>query len=291
MKPLIFNAKALDALELEILRNISLKGLLPFDLKINHQNQSFEFVPIEVASLQSLESYLHHYKPDLLFVKKIVFAMMSMTHQVRQYLLTPERLVFDKAHVFYDPLEDYFYFCYVPECQTSHFSDALNLLRDLSIEYDLFQWDWFPKHLLKQKDFSLERFYDALSVKAIKREKNIWGFIQGKKLKKEGSPLESKFVIHAQRAFLIEKNLNPLKYPLYFEKNTIGTGDHCSVVIKGEGINFEHALVFYDYGKYHVSDLKSLYGSFLNGEKIASTMPLVNGDILQIGFKEFVFIH
>jgi pSer/pThr/pTyr-binding forkhead associated (FHA) protein len=64
---------------------------------------------------------------------------------------------------------------------------------------------------------------------------------------------------------------------------TIGRGESNDVVIPNLGVSRKHAQICQVDGEFHIKDLGSTNGIFLNGTKIVGSHPLTHGDKIQIG--------
>lgn len=77
--------------------------------------------------------------------------------------------------------------------------------------------------------------------------------------------------------------------PVPVRRFLIGRGDDCHMRPKSEAISRNHCaiLINEDEDEVILRDLNSRNGSYLNGERIASDMPLDSGDHIQLGRLEF----
>lgn len=64
---------------------------------------------------------------------------------------------------------------------------------------------------------------------------------------------------------------------------TIGRGSEADVVIDNTAISRVHAALEFQNGVYYISDLKSLNGTMVNGEKITELVPVSKNDTIEIG--------
>ena len=67
------------------------------------------------------------------------------------------------------------------------------------------------------------------------------------------------------------------------EELTVGRADGCRIRLDDSFTSQLHARVFSRDGQFFVEDLGSTNGTFVNGSKIATPMPLRRGDRLKIG--------
>lgn len=79
-------------------------------------------------------------------------------------------------------------------------------------------------------------------------------------------------------------------YPL--DKNmVVGRGNKNSIIIKDPYISKQHLKIAKDEGNYYIEDLKSANGTFVNGDRILDVVKLKNGDRIQLGQVEFLFVN
>lgn len=69
----------------------------------------------------------------------------------------------------------------------------------------------------------------------------------------------------------------------------IGRQPGCQIMINNSKISRQHAKLSHAGGQWHVEDLNSANGTYLNGQRIAGPMPIRNGDRLGLGTLEFTF--
>src|SRR5258708_4364072 len=72
----------------------------------------------------------------------------------------------------------------------------------------------------------------------------------------------------------------------------LGRGDANDLVLDAESVSRNHALVYSsDAGVYHINDLGSSNGTFVNGSRVSAPTPLEDGDSITIGTCELRFRH
>jgi pSer/pThr/pTyr-binding forkhead associated (FHA) protein len=66
------------------------------------------------------------------------------------------------------------------------------------------------------------------------------------------------------------------------EKLVIGRGNDCEVILPERQISRYHAEILHETGKFFLHDLDSKNGTHLNGNQVKGTVPLKDGDEIQI---------
>ncbi len=66
------------------------------------------------------------------------------------------------------------------------------------------------------------------------------------------------------------------------EKLVIGRGNDCEVILPERQISRYHAEILHETGKFFLHDLDSKNGTHLNGSQVKGTVPLNDGDEIQI---------
>lgn len=70
--------------------------------------------------------------------------------------------------------------------------------------------------------------------------------------------------------------------PLEADRVVIGRNPDCGVVIPVTSVSREHAQILKVQGKFHIEDLQSRNGTFVNNQAISSRVPLKNNDRIRI---------
>jgi pSer/pThr/pTyr-binding forkhead associated (FHA) protein len=78
-------------------------------------------------------------------------------------------------------------------------------------------------------------------------------------------------------------------FPLEGERMTIGRRPDCDVFLDDVTVSRDHALVVRRGGEYHLDDLGSLNGTYVNRRRIESHR-LADGDELQVGKYKLTFL-
>jgi MFS family permease len=66
-------------------------------------------------------------------------------------------------------------------------------------------------------------------------------------------------------------------------ETTIGRAETCDLALPGEGIEFIHARISFEDGRYILADAGSSEGTFLNDHKLSQSAPLRSGDRIRVG--------
>ena len=93
------------------------------------------------------------------------------------------------------------------------------------------------------------------------------------------------------RAWLRWQSLDGDEQELLLEKavTIIGRGRDNEVVILDTSMSRRHTEVRYESGAFHIRDLRSVNGTFVNGKRIESSLLLKNDDLIQAGSIKFKF--
>ena len=70
---------------------------------------------------------------------------------------------------------------------------------------------------------------------------------------------------------------------------TIGRAIECDVVVASKSVSREHTRIRRDGRRWFVDDLGSTNGTYLNGERVVASLPMMDGDSLKVGDVEFSF--
>jgi VWFA-related protein len=99
------------------------------------------------------------------------------------------------------------------------------------------------------------------------------------------------FTEHMTRAWLLQKNGNEVgkKFRITASETTIGRDVDNTIVINDAMVSLKHAKIVYQQGLYHVLDLISENGTYLNGKKLLRPKELNDWDELKTGNTILIF--
>lgn len=75
------------------------------------------------------------------------------------------------------------------------------------------------------------------------------------------------------------------------DKLSLGRSKDNNIFIKDPFISKEHLIIIKDEETYFLEDLNSANGSFVNQQKVEDVVALKNGDIIEVGNLEFLFVN
>jgi serine phosphatase RsbU (regulator of sigma subunit)/pSer/pThr/pTyr-binding forkhead associated (FHA) protein len=82
---------------------------------------------------------------------------------------------------------------------------------------------------------------------------------------------------------------SPFRHPLQEANVSIGRAAECTIPIKDRYLSRKHAEIVVVDGRWHLKDLGSANGTYLNGTRVERDMPLKPGDRIRLGDTEIVF--
>lgn len=206
----------------------------------------------------------------------------DLNQTLQSYMLSNRHILFHPEKVLYSTQFGKFYFYYLPD-ETYHADyGLLDLFRHLVIEMDQLH---LLKHL-KSNTFDLETF----QLKLLDPKVPLWRRLiksTKRKVKSDHNPTPQKQVY----PMLLDRYNPTVIYKLFFEHNTIGRDEQSNVYLDDLSISRNHAILYKSGRQFFYKDLLSTNGSKVNGSLRDGEQVIVNGDIIQIGEKEFIFIH
>ena len=107
----------------------------------------------------------------------------------------------------------------------------------------------------------------------------------------EGSVYEGSTGMHQARAWLLKKNGNEVgkKFQIISRETIIGRDTNNTIVINDDMVSLTHAKIINQQGHYHVLDLISENGTYLNGKKLLRPKELHDWDELKTGNTTLIF--
>ncbi|MCA9971515.1 MAG: FHA domain-containing protein [Anaerolineales bacterium] len=79
-----------------------------------------------------------------------------------------------------------------------------------------------------------------------------------------------------------EGQLEGQRWTIDAEEFLIGRGSDCQLILPERQVSRYHAKILHENGRYALQDLESKNGTHLNGEQVFGTVPLQDGDEVQI---------
>jgi DNA-binding response OmpR family regulator len=79
------------------------------------------------------------------------------------------------------------------------------------------------------------------------------------------------------------------EHRLTSQAETIGRAVECDIVIASKSVSRQHTRIRRDGRRWFVDDLGSTNGTWLNGERLTGSLPLLDGDSLKVGDLTFIF--
>lgn len=182
---------------------------------------------------------------------------------------------------------------YIPTIYTQASGKLCDLLRQIIIDSEALS-PLCSMMDLRSSVMSPEYLIDIFN----RSESNISSFslrklLAGKRYKEKTSiqPITRKTMQTNKYPMLVNK-VNPSEcFKLYFEYNTIGREADNNVHLDDSSISRRHAAIYKEGIRHYIKDLDSTNGTCLSGQDIDGSKEIVNGDIIQFGDKEFIFIR
>lgn len=225
--------------------------------------------------------------------KAFVMSIDQLNKLCDAYLLEFEKVDFSIQKTFYDPQNKIFLWRYMPTVLRHSLNDLPNLLRhiiiesdDLSKSYDLYK--------LKHDELTLDKVIEHINNDSNLINDGFFKTLFAKKRSKTSHVQKSARTntVHCNHyPMLINKNDPSENFKLYFEQNTIGREDDNNIMIKHDSISRHHAIVYKEGHQHVLKDLHSTNGTYISSTKVCKDTSLINGDKIQFGDKEFIFIR
>ena len=249
------------------------------------------------SDYNSLNDLIKMKQFNLSMLKILINQVEILNRELESYLLDINKVNFDPASVIFNEAKKSFLFRYIPSNNFCSNYDLLAMYRFVAFETQLIDYAF----LKEDTCLSLSILLDQSSIK----EKKSGLFKLNKILN-----YHNKFAgWHKQKRENTSVSLSPknttqrMNYPILFDKthpehsikiffdhNIIGREETCNIRIDDVSISRQHAQLITLNNQFKLIDLNSTNGTYVNREPIDETM-VVNGDIIQIGNKEFIFIR
>lgn len=269
----------------QMLQKIELANTLHSDYIHLIYQGSGEYVT--VAGL--LNSGFYAFDTLLIFME----SLYSLKTLCEEFLLDFDKIDFHPRAIYYDANNKNYLYRYLPyEDRLNHHS-LLDLLQHIGIEnMQLFPenkaFDW-----LKHSQLSLDQFTDNLKKirKETEEKKSPFSYFK-RRTKSPPESIQTSMTQHRKHLPTLTNKSNPEEtHTLYFDFSTVGRSASSNIFIQCATVSKKHAIIVKEETTYHIQDLNSTNGTYLNGLLLNGKSKIVNGDILQFGDKEFIFLR
>lgn len=271
--------------EAEMLSQTHLDHLIPFKWEQNAHSEEMIFTYDLPTDLYSIDAMLEQKLFTIKLFNTLCATIITLNQTLHSYMLSNQNLSFVPKNIFYNPKLGNFLFFYVLDASIQHDYSLLELFRHLAIELNHLQL----LSTLKIQTFELEYFQSKLVVEKPSLWKKFSPFTKHstdlKALKSNITPQKHIYPM------LLERHNPTIMHKLYFDHNTIGRDEQSNIYLDDLSISRKHGTICKSGHQYFYKDLLSTNGSKINGMMCQSEKCIVNGDIIQIGEKEFIFIR
>lgn len=292
MKYCIIFAESYIKFEADMIKNSGVKEFISFTESTSSDN-AFVILQYQTKTTQKTAAELKEirfYHAEQLL--QLIKALIHLETLCDQYLLDIEHVDFSPSAIHFDMQHQEYAWTYIPcKAKLSTFR-MLDLIRDLLIETYSLESDYFLG-CLQEKSLNLEEIKRLIQSKIANTTSQttfLQRFVRRKSIQIQDVPKQTT-VHNPSYPILLNKSDPSESYKLYFELNTIGRDESCNIFVREQSISRKHAIVYRENQQYKVKDLSSTNGTLLNNQPITCDTPIVNGDNLQIGEKEFIFIR
>ena len=275
--------------ENEMIQKTNLKLLLPIELKPVGSGETSKLKWTVDDSLQSLTQLLKSSILSINLISQLIADLSALEDVLEHHLLDYQNILYTPEMIYYDGIHNHFKFCYLPIDSVKKEKALIQLMYYLLICGELA----IPHEKLKDMPTtpkSIASWFEKNS-KPQKEPKWLLRFLRLKSNQTKDKPITAITKHPSNNSMLMDKS-NPQKfYKLYFESNVIGRDDTSNVQILEDSISRKHCVIYKENVAYRIKDLDSRNGTWINGTLLRESVPIVNGDIIQLGEKEFIFIR
>jgi|GEM_PF-2354003 len=307
-----------DALTLQQLlreRNVTFSQVVSLFEAIDSLIESLKsyLIPVEELCLNEAHIYYNHTRQQWLFlvmpsIETPLFIEKTVDEQQRRLLKTiichESQPVPFTLNAFNHFIIDYSMLpiVWLKQIERHTITETSNMQRKKKSN-GLFQKKTEPKSSLKSKDVSYKREKRPSWLKRLMHKppkKNVQEPLQRHVLQSRDQP-SNKSILNAPTPVLKE-TVKLSKYPclmcyktheryyLYYDYLYIGRGEQCHIRLHDDMISQKHASIQYIKPHYILKDENSKNGVYVEGERLTNAHTLKNGDAVQIGNLEFIFV-
>ena len=250
------------------------------------QFKSHSMLPTLKASISSQYFTKAHF---ILFLNQLI----ELKKICVEYRLEFEKIDFSSDTARLDDAQKCFIWRYIPVNHAYVPGNLCDLLRQIIIESealsrvfhiaDLKEASMTPEHLVGVIE-QLSKPSKAFSMRSL--------FSKNKETHVTRHSPQSKKTMHTNHYPMLINKANPTEsYKLFFTHNTIGRAEDSNIHIDDASISRRHATIYKEGVRHYIKDLGSTNGTWLSGHKVITEKEVENGETIQLGDKEFIFIR
>ncbi len=272
-----------------MIQKTNLKSLLPIELKLVGSGEISQLNWHIDGSLLSITQLMNSGIFTINLMSQLITDLANLEDVLEHHLLDFQNIIYVPEQIYYNGIQNHFMFCYLPVdlLKTETKLDQLMYFLFINCETAL------PLEKLKIIPSTPKSIADWFVKYSNPQKEPIWfnRFTRKERIKSKDKPTVGITKHPSSNSMLMDKS-NPQKfYKLYFESNVIGRDDTSNVQIIENSISRKHCVIYKENATFKVKDLESKNGTWINGIQIRENAPIVNGDIIQLGEKEFIFIR
>lgn len=290
MKEFLIHSSGCNSFEIDMISNAKIEGLLIPKSVESSQNNQYVFTYEEPINNKVLGDLLNDHYFDYNQFHMLLSQIIKLKIRLDTYMLNSDNIHFNLNEIWFDSVSNNYRFIYFPGTKKDPHQE-LNFYRHIFLESpQLFDNNSKLVLELRQSSFDLDRFCAFFQKQGTKKKGSVLlrKFLVSKD--QPHSTLESKTIQKSRKPCFLDAQNPTLYYEIHFNHNIIGRSDECNIQIEGLSISRKHAVIYKNELNYKLEDLNSSNGTYINGQVINGPMTLVNGDKLQFGDKEFIFI-
>lgn len=290
MMRFLINKSDCNSFEIDMISNAKIEGLLKPKSVETTQYGHYSLTYEEPVNSKKVKDLVNGNYYDINRYQDLLNKIIQLKIRLATYMLNSQNLNFSVDEVWYDSVTNDYQFIYLPGTKKDPLQE-LNFYRHIFIESPhIFDNDTKLLLELRHDSFDLNGFC-ALFHKKKKKKKSsgLWKFLLIPK-EEPHSTLETKTIQKSRKSCLLHADDPTRFHEIHFHHNILGRSDECNIQIEDSSISRKHAVIYKKKLDFTLEDLDSSNGTFHNGQVIKGPVELVNGDKLQFGDKEFIFI-
>lgn len=291
----IVTKQQLISFEADMLKHLKNHCFQSFDSFIDPHSSCYYLKYARKASSVTLNSRMNEGIWSKAQVVELIESLILLHQYCLDYLLDIKKIDFSPATIDYDFEAHEYQWRYWPLHDYESHMSLSQLIREVL-------WHTSElRHLMASTEQNmtlshLKSLLEAINSKpetAYSKHKPF-SFFKKKKPFDEGyrNPVkENKTSYQKTHSILVNRSAPEQSYPFQYEYTEIGRDEKCAIKLIDASISRFHAVIHRIEDAFYITDTASTNGTYINGVRIDHKTLLVNGDILQLGDKEFIFIR